>query len=437
MAYSRIKDLMQKRADLTNEMDAMLAQLGEEDREFTPDEEKLFAEKKAARARADKLLTYEQEQQLAEMQLSAPTGTVLTVPDGARISVGEPPKFPGLGAMLQAVAQFSLTKGRAFDPRLAPYAAATGMNETVGSEGGFLVDKEWAAGIITPMHSMGQLLSRVRKVPLGAKSKGIRIRTVDETSRANGSRWGGVQAYWVDEAGNITATKPKFGVFELSLAKIAALYYATSELMEDAVALEAIVRPAITEELVFQTEDAIFEGTGAGMPLGIMRAGCLITVNKESGQPAGTIVYENISNMWARLWPGSQSNAVWFVNLECLPQLNAMTIGVGAAGQPVYLPPGGVSQSPYATLMGRPVIPLEYCSAVGTVGDIVLADMSGYLMIDKDVRTDSSIHVAFLTDEVAFRFIYRVDGKPQWKSPMTPFKGTKTLSPFIALQTRG
>ena len=46
------------------------------------------------------------------------------------------------------------------------------------------------------------------------------------------------------------------------------------------------------------------------------------------------------------------------------------------------------------------------------------------------------MHVAFLTDEQVFRITYRVDGKPMWSVPLTPFKGTNTKSPFVALATR-
>jgi HK97 family phage major capsid protein len=83
--------------------------------------------------------------------------------------------------------------------------------------------------------------------------------------------------------------------------------------------------------------------------------------------------------MWARLWARSRGNAVWYVNQEIEPLLYTLKIG----DKPVYIPAGGLSEVPYATLFGRPVMPLEQCSAVGEVGDILLADLSQYLLIDK------------------------------------------------------
>ena len=106
--------------------------------------------------------------------------------------------------------------------------------------------------------------------------------------------------------------------------------------------------------------------------------------------------------------------------------------------KPVYIPAGGLSEKPYGTLFGRPVVPIEQCSAAGEVGDIILADIGQYLLIDKGgIKSASSIHVRFLYDENVFRFIYRVDGKPIWTKPLTPYKGSATVSPFVTLAKRG
>jgi HK97 family phage major capsid protein len=114
-----------------------------------------------------------------------------------------------------------------------------------------------------------------------------------------------------------------------------------------------------------------------------------------------------------------------------------MSIAVGTGGLPTYLPPGGLSTSPYASLMGRPVIPVEYAATIGDQGDIMLADMSQYVGIDKGgTQTASSIHVNFVYDETVFRFVYRFDGQPSWNSALTPYKGTNTLSPFVVLDER-
>ena len=84
---------------------------------------------------------------------------------------------------------------------------------------------------------------------------------------------------------------------------------------------------------------------------------------------------------------------------------------------------------------GKPVIETEYNATLGTVGDLVLADLTQYLFIQKLLQTAASMHVAFATDEMAFRVTWRVDGKPAWVSALTPFKGSATQSPFVAIAT--
>lgn len=341
--------------------------------------------------------------------------------------------FRGMGEFLHAVVRGS-RQGATPDPRLVE-ERATGLNESVPSEGGFLVPTEYASELLKNSYDVSLVASKAKRTPV--KGNSMTFNYVNETSRADGSRYGGINLYWLNEAGEKTASKPDFGKMELKLKKIIGLYYATDEILEDAVALESDVREMFTEEFGYKIDDAVINGTGAGMPLGILNSGCLVTVNKEAGQAATTVVYENIVKMWSRMWARSRQNAVWFINQDIEPQLLTMSLAVGVGGGPVYLQPGGASASPYATLMGRPVIPIEQCKTLGTVGDIILADYGQYKMIEKNsMQQATSIHVKFVYDETAFRFVYRCDGQPKWKNALTPANGTNTLSPFVALQTR-
>ena len=57
---------------------------------------------------------------------------------------------------------------------------------------------------------------------------------LDENSRADSSRWGGILYYWLNEAGTKTSSKPKFRKIEMALEKCIGLCYLTDELAEDA-----------------------------------------------------------------------------------------------------------------------------------------------------------------------------------------------------------
>lgn len=199
--------------------------------------------------------------------------------------------------------------------------------------------------------------------------------------------------------------------------------------------------------MAFKVEDAIVNGTGAGMPLGFLNSGCTIVVPKEVGQAANTVLATNILRMWSRMPPSNRKNAVWIVNQEAEPQLFALmllvknvagteNVGGLAFPQVTYTPPG-TNGNEHGLLMGRPVIPVEYAAPLGTAGDITLADLSQYLAIDKgDVQTASSIHVRFIYDETCFRFVYRFNGQPIWQQPVLPYRGNLSVSPFVTLATR-
>ena len=140
--------------------------------------------------------------------------------------------------------------------------------------------------------------------------------------------------------------------------------------------------------------------------------------------------------MYARRIGSRTGNYVWLINQDIEPQLFTMGLAVGSGGIPVYMPAGGLSAAPLATLMGRPVIPCEHCATLGTTGDIIFTDLSRYLMIDKGgMQSASSIHVKFIYDETTFRFVLRCDGQPMDKTYITPFKGTNYQSAIITLSS--
>jgi HK97 family phage major capsid protein len=77
---------------------------------------------------------------------------------------------------------------------------------------------------------------------------------------------------------------------------------------------------------------------------------------------------------------------------------------------------------------------LEVANAGGSLGDISFLDLSYYMLLTKGgLQSDSSIHVAFLSDQTAFRFIWRIGGAPTIELPISPYKGTTTTSPFVTL----
>jgi len=426
MTMKKILEMKAKREDARLKAMAVLSKSEAEDRFLTDDEQKEIDKYESeirswdeSINRAEKLLAIEPEERNVETPevKSTPTKT-------------DEKRFTSFGEQLLAAYRAAAPGGHV-DERLST-RAAMGLNETTPSDGGFLVQQDFVTELLKRTYETGILASKVKKIPISTNANGLKINAVDEESRANGSRWGGVQTYWEGEADELTASKPKFRQMELSLKKLTGLCYATDELLQDAAALEAVIRQAFAEEFGFKIDDAILSGTGEGEPLGILNSGAAVTVAAEKDQ-TDIITVENLIKMWNRLWSRSRGNAVWYINQELEPYLYTLKVG----DKPVYIPAGGLSEKPYGTLFGRPVVPIEQCSAAGEVGDIILADVGQYLLIDKGgVKAASSIHVRFLYDESVFRFIYRVDGKPIWNKPLAPYKGSASVSPFVTLAKR-
>ena len=420
------KDASQLSAEDTTKYDGIMANIDEVNAAITREEKLAEVERSLTGAKDIS------EPSNPNAKQDGTTSPRITVTD---LEANKP--FASFGEQMLAIVEAG-KGGNAPDKRLlAINAAATGAGETIPSDGGFLVQQDFSQDVLTRSYNMGELSSRVRRIPIGASANGLKINAVDETSRASGSRYGGVNAYWEGEGDSPSAKKPKFRQMNLRLNKLIGLMYATDELLADGTAFDAVARQAFSEEIKFLVEDAIFEGTGAGQPKGIMNSACKLAITKESGQAAKTIVYQNVLKMWSRMWGRSRKDAVWFINQDAEPQLNAMSINVGTGGLPVYLPANGLADSPFATLFGRPVVPIEYSATLGTEGDIMLADLSQYLMIDKGAPAQAaSMHVRFIYDEMAFRIVYRCDGQPIWNNVLTPFKGSNTLSPFVTLAAR-
>lgn len=377
---------------------------------------------------------------LAEYREQARSTPVTT---GTGVTVGDTREtkkpWAAFGEFLSAV-QAAGVPGAQWDPRLQPLAGTPqGMSQAAPQDGGFLVLPQFSTKLWNGLGSdPNALLPMTDNYTVEGES--LTFNAVDETSRATGSRWGGVRGYWLSEADQLTKSKPKFRQVRVEPQEMGVLVYVTDKLLRgSSIALEQFISRAAPEEINFMTGDAIVNGDGVGKPKGFASAASTITVAKETSQAANTVVQENISKMWARLHPRSRANAVWLHNVDVEPALDTLsTVVKNVAGTENV---GGyankVFDSERRTLKGRPLVPCEFCSTLGTVGDLILVDMSGYLTATRGgVDSAMSMHVRFEYLETAFRFTYAVDGQPWLASALTPFKGTNTLSTAVMLATR-
>lgn len=333
---------------------------------------------------------------------------------------------------------FRAAQGQGISDALRPLAAVQGNNQSSGAEGGFLVPPQFSNSIWDGLNNPAEsLLAMCDRYPIEGESMTFPANA--ETSRANGSRYGGIASYWLNEGAQIPKSAPKFRQAKVEPQGLAALVYVTDKLLSSAASLAPFLQRAAADEINFRVGDAIVNGTGAGMPLGLMKSGALITVAAEAGQAIDTVVQENISKMWARLHPRCRKNAVWLYNVDVEPQFDMLNTKVkNVAGTENV---GGFTNIVYnsekQTIKGRPIMPVEYCQTLGDPGDLILADLSMYLAgVRGGVESAQSMHLRFDYAETAFRFMFNVDGQPWLGAPLTPKNGVNTLSSMVALAAR-
>jgi HK97 family phage major capsid protein len=437
-----MQELLQKRAGLIAHQETILSTIKAENRNMSVDEksgwDKIDADISGIEETVERLKTFEERVKTTESKNYKDVDFTQKVTG----TTNDEKEFKSMGEFFVAVAKAGSQYGRfpgagTIDQRLNFMNAAAGHSANVPSDGGFLIAPTRSNEIMQRIYGGGEIVSGCRVFDIGEYSDSLEVPYMDETSRVAGSRWGGLRAYREGEVDTSTASKTKLGQWECRVSDLKALVYVTERLLNDAPALESLIMSMMPEEFVYKLEEEILSGNGGLQCKGIIGDAGTVSVTKETGQAATTILYENIIKMWTRCWGRSRGAAKWYHNQDVETELLSMTLNAGTAGVPLFIPPNGISGSPYATLLGKPLVPVEQAETLGTVGDIILADFSQYALVRKGgMNTSSSIHVKFLTDEMTFKFSMRVNGKPMWKSVLTPAKGSNTLSPFVTVATR-
>lgn len=339
-------------------------------------------------------------------------------------------EFECISDLVRAEMRRSLSGGADIDPRLVYEATATGANSSTPSEGNALVGTDHSMMVWEIAQAISRILGLTRKLPITGKTNKLRLPTVNEKSRVNGSRSGGMALAWLDEAQTFPQSRPEFADRLLIAKLLAGVLYVSNELLSDSPAFNSWFPVAVGRELAFMTEDSILNGTGAGQPLGLLRSDALITITPESGQAAGTLRAENCARMAARLWSASYDSpgTAWVTSNDGFYQLESQR---KANGTPLVEYVGG-----QRLIMGWPVIVSEHAQPLGSVGDLILADFGEYIISERESGIVGSIHLRYLSDESALRVKTRVDGQLGWSSPVIPKTGGATQSPAITLDAR-
>ncbi|MFG3510243.1 phage major capsid protein [Streptomyces sp. NPDC047821] len=307
------------------------------------------------------------------------------------------------------------------------------FGSTVPSDGGFLIPETLRSELLSVALENAVVRPRARVVPM--ESLRVPFPAIDSTSNVS-SVHGGIVGYWTEEGAAMTESQARFSRVVLDAKKLTAFTKVPSELLADSlISLSALIDQLFPEALAWFEDVAFLTGDGVGEPLGVLNGNAAISVSRTAS--GNDIELADVVNMYSRMLPSSLSRAVWLASPSTFPSLAqlALTRGTdGIASPAMWMTDGQAIGSPPMTLLGRPVIFTEKVPASGSAGDISFIDFGFYLLGDRQVmQAKQSEERYFETDEVAFRVIERVDGRPWLQSAITPANSGSTLSPIVKL----
>lgn len=422
----KLRELHARKAATIEAMRAITTKAEGEGRDLSAEEIAAFDDHKAKLEAAN--ASIERETILVAEEARIETNRVL----GSQVTenIENDPKrgFKSFGEFAKATAQAQISG--VVDKRLRFNAAAptTFGNESTGADGGFAIPPEFSTDIWRLSLGEDSLIPLTQNTEVTGNSM---IFPKDETTPWGGS---GVQTYWQAEAAAGAQSKPQLSSDALVLQKLMALVPVTNEMIDDGFAVGSYLSQVAPERITYKVNEAILFGDGVGKPLGALSSSARIIQAKDGSQATGTISNTNLSNMVSRLLVGQLKNAIWIGNPDILPYLEAMSVG----NYPIYLPNNNVADGSYGMLKSRPLLLSEHAAAASSQGDINLLSLKGYRTITKanGIQTATSMHLYFDADATAFKFTFRINGKPILSAPVVPPKSSNTRSHFISLAAR-
>lgn len=425
--------LLKKEARETSQrMQDRLAKAIEEDRDLTEDEEKDQA--------GDQTKLDRQTANITKMEtLLASTSAIGADPVDAPVATATVPAtvkpkldnggFRHMGEFAKAVRLANPGAGSSYavDERLQKLAAPTNVHTESGdAAGSYLVPAEYRQDIVDLVFAQDDpVMALFDPSPTSSN----RVVGLGDAS----TPWGtsGIQAYWRVEAEQMTPSKAALTPRETKLNEVYAFVLATEELLEDAPRMGNLLTKQAAGAIRWKAADAFMYGDGIEKPLGYMASNALVTVAKESGQAADSIVRQNIGKMFSRVINPTQAS--WLANPDIMPSIMDLKSDLG---QPLWFP--NYQDAPGGTLLGRPVLFTEHAQTIGDKGDLQLVNPNGYEAFRKQngVSFADSIHLYFDYNIRAFRWIFRIGGQPVLSEPVSPARGSATKSHFVALADR-
>ena len=352
----------------------------------------------------------------ASMHPAMPAGMLL---GDELVNIGGP--FKRLSPQMETFAKFIKMRGSMDNARSAgldmkvhndtvkDQMKQAGLNEGTLAQGGVFVPIEFYAGVIEFATQQSQIISKVWRLPMTSLTMRL-----PRLVQAAGSYFGGITFYTPDEGGEKQSTTPQFERLTLEARKLIAVLYITDELIADSlINIVNYVTGLFTRAFQYELERRIIAGLGtatSGPCLGIINDPAINLVPRRT---AGTVGYFDIRNLDSAL-DENFTDLSWMIRKATQNTVSTLR---DTNNHPIFFNGweafrgGGTIHPP--VMYGYPVYMTRNVPVMGVQGDIILGDLSWYLLgMRQDLTIDQSEHVRFLFDEQTLRFVMRFDGMP-------------------------
>lgn len=427
-----ILQLQRTKAEALKEMRAAIKKADEEKRNLTEEEISLFSGKEDEVKLLDEQI--KREQNLQELEAKADTEmrdieSNTTTTETRETQEGKKEErggFEGIGEFFYTIAE------NRSDPRLQALKrrrpgegeGRTSQQMGIGALGGFAMPEQFWNEVkaVSPQEAL--IRPRATVIPAGSPPDAkITVPTLDQSAAQN--IYGGITIQHAGEKITLSETNLKLRRATLEPKKLAAYAISSNELLINWQAAGPFLQGQMRKALVGAEDYDFLRGNGANRAVGLTQATCRIDYSRAT---ASTIVYADVVGMFARVKMGGA--LVWLASQTTIPQL-ANIRDTGNNNLWIQNARDGIPSS----MFGFPVLWNERAPGLGTAGDLILADISYYLVKDgSGPRVDISKDVLFSTDETAFRVVWYVDGTP-WLNNAIGLEGSTsdTVSPFVIL----
>lgn len=269
------------------------------------------------------------------------------------------------------------------------HMALKALAEGTGADGGYLFPNEFFTEIVRDIAELNVMRQYVRVIPMKRDA-------MDITSLVDG-----LDVFWTAENAAKSTTTARFATATLTAKKMAAILYASDELVEDSTEIDVVnmIVGLFSEAVAEEEERVIWLGNGTTEPQGITAATIGGTVNGTGNN------YDDLVSLKYALPRKYRVNAAFFANDRTAGILEGLK---DSTGRPIFNQ--SLAEGRPDTLLGRPLV----------VGDwipdrmVYFADLKrGYFLGDRKrmtVKVSNDTETAFTKDQTAIRVVARIGG---------------------------